>query len=171
MRIDTLQNDADLDALAARLFGQASPTLQPALKARLIELNPQLASFASLPAGTPLLVPEGAADDSDPRLDAALARVTSVLDDVERRNRDAIAQSRAALLQSSTLLQTALFHDAAKTDPDLAKVLNGVSAAASSQSAALDDSGKFLDDQLTNARTAIAVIAAPPGSVRRRPVG
>ena len=171
MRIDTLQNDADLDALAARLFGQASPASQPALKARLIELNPQLATFASLPAGTPLLVPESAADDSDPRLNAALARAASVLDDVEGRNRDAIAQSRAALLQSTTLLQTPLFRDAAKTDSDLAAALNSVSDAASSQLAALDDSSKFLDDQLTNARIAIAVIAAPPGSVRRRPVG
>lgn len=148
-----------------------TPTLQPVLKARLIELNPQLASFASLPAGTPLLVPESAADDSDPRLNAALAKATSVLDDVEGKNRDAIAQSQAALLQSTTLLQTPLFHDAAKTDSDLAKVLNDVTAAASSQLAALDDSSKFLDDQLTNARNAITVIATPPGSVRRRAVG
>src|SRR5204863_4867553 len=95
MRIDTVQGEQTVDALAARLFAGVPDALQPALKKSLIELNPHLADIVKLPPGTPVFVPETGSVEVDARLQTALDEVTAAVDAAAAQHTDAIAQARA----------------------------------------------------------------------------
>ena len=162
MRIDTVQGEQTVDALAVRLFEGVPDALQPAQKKSLIELNPQLADIATLPPGTPVVVPENGSTEVDAGLQAALDEVTAAVNAAEAQHAEAIAQARQALQQSSDTLARKTITTTQTLDPALDAVVNQAKASVTVRTQAIATLEQSLAARVAAARKAVTDMAAPP---------
>jgi hypothetical protein len=109
MNIVKLQGEANIEALLARIYGEAAKQ-RPELAERLVDANPHLANIAALPSNTPVIVPrtgiqpvDEASIADDPRRVDAIAQLTAALADLEKNGAAVLAAREDAFKQSVEL--------------------------------------------------------------------
>ena len=168
MNIATLQGETTVEALALRLYGKAAKQ-RPELVEHLRDANPHLKDLASLPQGTPVLVPrsgdaqiDAQTPAADPRRQAAIADVSAAIDDLQKQGNAVLTLREETLRESGAIAELQPLRDAG--GETFAGELNAIVAGVKAQLAQTTLERAALKDLLAKART----LVHPP---RRRPSG
>ncbi|SRR6266566_6157881 len=153
MKVATFQGETSLDALTARLYGDAAKT-HPELRERLLSENPQLNDLSTVAPGTLIAVPENgvpAPGPIDPRTAATITMTDIVLNGLQARRLEKLAQRQETLTQLQKQVSDPHVIDTVKAaDPGSVDRLTVIGAAAAT---ALQD----VEDQKKELATSIAL--------------
>jgi phage tail protein X len=127
MRITTINDDATLDELIDRVQGAGAAKNQ-SVRQQFMDLNPHLADFDNLPAGTPVVLPDDsiAAPAPDPRTQVALSQTQQALTSIRADLDAGTARSAVTAATTTEILNDPKVAEAVRTNGDIEKYRTGV---------------------------------------------
>jgi phage tail protein X len=168
MKVATFQGETSLDALTTRLYGDAAKT-HPELRERLLNENPHLSDLTKVAEGTLIVVPENgvsAPDPIDPRTAATITMSDIVLNGLQARRLEKLAQRQETLTQLQKQVSDPHVVETVKAaDPGSVDRLTVIGSAAAAALKDVEDQKKELANSIALAKQTVR------GGGRRRAVG